>query len=105
MRLTVAALAAAAMLFGVTGHVQAQEGGPSCRPDRDGVVQHLLSKYGEVPVAVAVTSTGALLEVLARPDGSTWSVLITLPDRSATCIVSSGDNWRSVSAAVPGQDS
>ena len=89
MRRTVAALAAAAMLL--CGPAMAQE---SCRPDRDGAAQHLLDKYGEVPVAVAVTSTGALLEVLATPDGSTWTIMVTLPDRSKTCMVSSGEGWR-----------
>jgi hypothetical protein len=40
-----------------------------------------------------VTATGSLLEVLASPSG-TWTIIVTIPN-GPTCLVSSGEGWRS----------
>lgn len=59
---------------------------------RDALLQSLTEEFGKTPVNVGVTSTGALLEVLAGPDGA-WTILVTLPG-GPTCMVSSGEGWR-----------
>ena len=59
---------------------------------RDAIIEALGATYQEKPVSRGVTSTGALMEVLAGPSGS-WSILVTAPG-GATCLVSSGEGWR-----------
>ncbi|NIA72372.1 hypothetical protein HBA54_27670 [Pelagibius litoralis] len=65
--------------------------GPPCGP-RDVFLDSLERTDKEVPVSMGVTSTGALIEVLASPAGS-WSILVTVPG-GPTCMVSSGTGWR-----------
>ncbi len=70
-----------------------------CAP-RDGVLSHLESKYGEVPVAVGVTSAGGLVEVLTTGDGLTWTIIVTLPN-GISCMVAAGEGWRNVAPEGP----
>ncbi|KZC97158.1 hypothetical protein [Thalassospira xiamenensis] len=67
--------------------------------DRDRVIAHLGAQYGEVPVAEGITANGGVLEVLASPDGESWSILFTYP-AGATCVLASGEAWQHI-APVP----
>ncbi len=71
-----------------------------CAP-RAQVLAHLAQKYKEVPVAVGVSGR-ALVEVLSAPGGLTWTLVLTFTD-AQTCVVLSGENWRSGIPALSGE--
>ena len=73
----------------------------ACRP-RDDVLSILAAKYGEVPVAVGVTSKGALVEVLTSGDGNTWSIIVSMSN-GTSCLVAEGEGWRNLERAETGQ--
>ncbi len=60
--------------------------------DRTEALEHLATKYNEAPIAFGLTTTGSLLEVVTTPDGSTWTIIITLPN-GATCLIAAGQDW------------
>ena len=60
---------------------------------RDKVLGQLAQKYQEIPVAIGVTSTGGLVEVLATGDGSTWTIIVTTTD-GVSCLVAAGEGLR-----------
>tara|TARA_R110002072_G_scaffold11668_18_gene52350 strand:- start:1636 stop:1971 length:336 start_codon:yes stop_codon:yes gene_type:complete len=66
--------------------------GPACNL-REKVLSHLATKYSEAPVAIGVTSSGALLEVLSSNEGITWTVILTRPD-GVSCLLAAGEGWR-----------
>ena len=82
------ALTLAATLFATSAVAQTV-----CAP-RATFVDQLGDKYQENPVAVGLTATGSMIEVLAAKDGS-WTILITKPGGS-TCMVSHGEAWQNV---------
>ena len=69
--------------------------GAPCAP-RDVVLETLKKKYGERPVALGVTLSGALVEVLASEAGK-WTIIVTAPG-GPTCMVASGEGWRQIPA-------
>lgn len=96
--MTFAALASglAAALAGVQA-AKADDQGAQCR-DRDQVLEHLAGKYKEAPIAVGVTSTGGLVEVLSSGDGGTWTIIVTSPT-GLSCLMAAGDGWRPLERA------
>ncbi len=62
---------------------------------RDSVLERLAEKYFEAPIAVGVTNTGALIEVLATEDGDTWTIIITTP-QGVSCLIAAGEGWRTI---------
>lgn len=83
------AWAALAVAFFVSGPAVAQ---PMCNT-RERVLEQLADRYGEQVIASGVNDAGALLEILATPDGATWTVIVTAPG-GPTCLVSAGEGWR-----------
>ncbi len=69
--------------------------------DRAKMITHLGATFSEHPVAMGLTSTGAVIEVLTSPSG-TWTFLVTDPS-GLTCMVASGDGWESLSITPAGQ--
>ena len=67
---------------------------PQCNT-RDETIKQLSDKYREAPVALGVTNTGHLIEVLAAKDGKTWSIIVTSP-QGMSCLVIAGEGWRMV---------
>ncbi len=65
---------------------------PSCDL-RENVIELLARKYGEAPVAVGLTGTGGLIEVLTTKDGKTWTIIVTRPN-GTSCMVAEGEGWR-----------
>ena len=77
--------------------IAAHAAGP-CYP-RDAIHAHLAERYGERPVGAGVTA-GQLVELLVRPDGASWTILVIRPDGLA-CPVAAGEDWTGVSAPAP----
>lgn len=71
---------------------------------RQKVIGHLAAKYQEAPVALGVTSTGRLVEVLSTSEGDTWTIILSHPD-GTSCLLAAGEGWREIefnaSAADP----
>ncbi len=82
---------AAAMLLGPTGALaQTQQ----C-DQRNKVLGHLAQKYKEAPIAVGVTSSGGIVEVLTTGDGETWTIILSTPN-GTSCLVAAGEGWRTI---------
>lgn len=64
----------------------------ACSPRGD-VIGHLAKKYGEAPVAVGITDKGGLVEVLTTGDGTTWTIIVSMPN-GTSCMVAAGEGWR-----------
>ncbi len=75
----------------------ASAAGP-CYP-RDAIHAHLAERYGERPAGIGVTA-GQLVELLVRPDGASWTILVIRPDGLA-CPVAAGEDWTDVSEPAP----
>ena len=65
------------------------------------IIKNLAAKYDEAPVSMGVTANGTLLQVLASPDGETWTVLLIHPT-GISCITATGEHWEAVPLANPG---
>ncbi|MFZ5711073.1 MAG: hypothetical protein ACOY4T_15575 [Pseudomonadota bacterium] len=70
---------------------------------RDAVVDLLASRYGETPRSRGGAPRGAVVEIFASEATGTWTITLTLPD-GTTCLVASGDRFRSVAPSPPGED-
>ena len=61
---------------------------------RSEIMALLADKYQEAPIGSGVTNSGALIEVYARADGGTWSIVVTYPN-GQSCLLAAGEGWRS----------
>jgi hypothetical protein len=61
---------------------------PVCGP-REAIQRVLVERYGETPRAAGLTPEGALMEVYGAETGS-WSLTVTAPDASQTCVIGAG---------------
>lgn len=86
---------AALMVFSSGAAAQNQPQGQNQCNTRDSVISLLASKYKEAPVAVGVTNTGGLVEVLSTGDGNTWTIIVTTP-QGMSCLVAAGEGWRAL---------
>ena len=62
---------------------------------RDKMVRFLAEHHREIPVARGLGSNGAVYEVFAASDGSTWTIAMTLPDGESFLLVAGG-SWMTV---------
>lgn len=69
---------------------------------RENILNHLKRKYEEVPSALGVANNGGLVELLTTEKGTTWTLIITLPN-GMTCLVAAGENWESIPVAASGE--
>lgn len=67
---------------------------PACTTRSD-VISHLGKKYSEAPVAIGLANNGGVIEVLSSKTGSSWTLIITMPNGTA-CLMAAGENWESV---------
>ncbi len=67
--------------------------------ERGKVHERLAKKFKEVPIAVGVTNTGKLLEVLTSKSGS-WTIVLNTP-YGKTCLVAAGEGWRTLEWVDP----
>ncbi len=92
------ALAAAAVLSAPETTAQAQSQGPAPAKQCDQrarVLGHLAQKYKEMPVAIGVTTSGGMVEVLTTGDGGTWTIILSNPN-GTSCLVAAGEGWRAL---------
>ena len=61
---------------------------------RSDFLKHLSANYDEAPIAMGLTSTGRVLEVVVSETGS-WTIIVTLPS-GISCGVASGVSWESL---------
>lgn len=96
---TAAALLAATFALGPNGamaqaQAPAQAQQQQC-DERTKVLGHLANKYQEAPVAIGVTSSGGLVEVLSTGDGNTWTIIVSNPN-GTSCLLAAGEGWRAI---------
>ncbi len=90
------ALAAAAILNAPETTARAQTLAPAQQCDqRARVIGHLAKIYKEAPVAIGVTTTGGMVEVLTTGDGGTWTIILSNPN-GISCLVAAGEGWRAL---------
>ncbi len=83
-----------AVLFFVESSQWAAAQSMACT-ERKAAIRHLEGKFSEAPVAIGLTNTGAVLEVLTSDEGRSWTILVTMPDGNA-CLVAAGEAWKTV---------
>lgn len=49
-------------------------------------------RFAEKPVAHGLSSSGRLMEIYARDDGGTWTLVVTTPEGNS-CVVANGEGW------------
>lgn len=91
--LTVAAFVAASLLQ-VSSPAHGQGSQSNCT-DRETALAHLSKAYQEQPVAMGLASSGGVVEVLTDDQGSSWSIIVTLPS-GVTCLVAAGEDWEAL---------
>ena len=88
----VRALAATAVSLGLllqtAGPVQAQ---PVCMP-RDDLREELHKQFSEAPTAGAIANNGALVQLFANRDRSSWTLVMTRPG-GVSCVLVAGEGW------------
>lgn len=99
-RLIVAAL----ILTGATLSLpaQAQMMPPMACGARTDVMTGLQGNFSETPVAIGLSNTGGVVEVLTSPDGGTWTIIVTDP-RGITCLMAAGEAWEAAKRTLTGQ--
>ena len=89
-----ASFAVAALLGPVGAHAQTKSQTLLC-DQRASIIGHMAEKYREAPVAIGVTSTGSIVEVLTTGDGTTWTIIVSNPN-GTSCLIAAGEGWRAL---------
>ncbi len=98
----VASFAAAALMGPLGAHAHAHAQTQLCG-QRASVIGSLAEKYREAPVAIGVTSTGGMVEVLTTSDGTTWTIIMSNPN-GTSCLVAAGEGWRALRFNITAAD-
>ena len=67
----------------------------------DAVLERLVVKYGEAPIARGIDGNGNLALVLANADRSTWTILVVYATNNVACIVGAGLDWEPIEFNIP----
>lgn len=67
---------------------------------RSNLTKHLLARYAESPVSQGLSVKGTLLEVFAAKDGSSWTLVETLPI-GVSCVRATGEAWSNNPTLAP----
>ncbi len=68
---------------------------------RDAILEKLSGKFSEAPVAMGLSNTGGVIEVLSSAEGGTWTIILTDPG-GLTCLVAAGEYWEVAQRVVAG---
>jgi hypothetical protein len=63
------------------------------------ILAELTERYSEAPVAVGLSNSGVLVEVLSSDNGSTWTIIVSQPD-GTSCLVAAGKEWQDLPHTV-----
>ncbi len=63
------------------------------------VAKQLADRYGEAPVAMGLVNNGTMIEVFAADDGITWTIVVTMPNRTSR-IVAAGRHWMQIAPTI-----
>lgn len=66
---------------------------------RSNVLAHLKSKYQENPIAIGLSNTGGVVELITADDGKTWTLIISTPNGMA-CLIAAGESWESITVRL-----
>ncbi len=97
-----ASFAVAALLGPLGAHAQTQSETLLC-DRRANIIGSLAEKYREAPVAIGVTSTGSIVEVLTTGDGTTWTIIVSNPN-GTSCLIAAGEGWRALRFNITAAD-
>ena len=64
---------------------------PVCMP-HDELTKQLYEKFAEAPTANAIANNGALVELFATRDRSSWTLAMTRPG-GMSCVLVAGEEW------------
>lgn len=76
----------------------AAQAAPACGKRHD-ILAQLSERYREAPVGIGVAGNGGLIELLTASTGTTWTLLITLPN-GPTCLLAAGQDWQPLQTTV-----
>ena len=93
-----AALALLALAFPAMADAPANPVARVCQ-NRGEILKALKQKYGEVPRAVGLSSSGVLIEVIVAPGGS-FTIVVTDPQQQ-TCVVAVGESFEILTEGDP----
>ena len=88
IRVFVVVAFAFALLLHTAATVKAQ---PVCMP-HDDFRMELQRNFSEAPVAIAIANNGALIELYAKRDKSSWTLVMTRPG-GLSCVLVAGEEW------------
>ncbi len=71
---------------------------------RADLLVNLKGKFSEAPVAIGLINTAGVVEVLASPEGDTWTIIVTDP-QGTSCLMAAGAYWQAALKSVAGQES
>ncbi len=71
---------------------------------RSDLLTNLKGQFSEAPVAIGLTNTGGVVEVLASPEGDTWTIIVTDP-QGTSCLMAAGAYWQAALKVAIGQES
>ena len=80
----------------------AMAGQMSCSQRTD-VLTQLGTKYKEAPSAIGLANNGGLIEVLTSDDGSTWTIILSMPN-GTSCLLAAGENWQPIERIAQGPE-
>ncbi|MDA0239828.1 MAG: hypothetical protein O3A84_07340 [Proteobacteria bacterium] len=86
-----------AVIIAFSGPVSAQQ----AAGDRTTLVKQLTQRFAEHPVSIGLTSSGGMIEIFASKDGSTWTMLLTMPDGQSR-VIGDGESWFTVPEKLSG---
>jgi len=89
-RALLVAIAALLSIWASAGSASAEEGRCAARND---LSQGLEQRYAEVPVAVGLVDSKTIIEIFARADGDTWTIVTSRAD-GMSCVLGAGKAWQ-----------
>lgn len=61
--------------------------------EREKVIRHLESRYGETQRSVGLQEGRGVVEIYANDDSGSWTILLTTPE-GTSCLMAAGQAWQ-----------